>query len=318
MLVFTSLGAKLGVATSESTGTIVARRAGRWLAVLVGLGVFFISASFQFGNNLGVDAAARALNLRFDYTIVVFNALSIAFLFGARNFYRQMERLMMVMVGLMLIAFALNLWFAGPSISGFARGLIPRAADIDVAVLGLVGTTFVITAAYFQSYLVKQKGWTTSELGDGMIDARIGAGIMCLITLLIMCTAAAVLQGRLPDNADISDVAAQLRPLFGTWGQVLFAIGLFSAAYSSFIVNSLIGGFILSDGLGLGSRPQDLGPKLCATAVLLTGMAVAMFVIKSGTKARGSDCYGSGRYGHCVATDGRRAVVADKLTGAPW
>ena len=190
----------------------------------------------------------------------------------------------MVMVGLMLIAFALNLWFAGPSISGFARGLIPRAANIDVAVLGLVGTTFVITAAYFQSYLVKQKGWTTSELGDGMIDARIGAGIMCLITLLIMCTAAAVLQGRLPENADISDVAAQLRPLFGTWGQVLFAIGLFSAAYSSFIVNSLIGGFILSDGIGLGSRPQDLGPKLCATAVLLTGMAVAMFVIKSGTK----------------------------------
>ena len=57
MLVYMSLGAKLGVVTRQSIGTLVAARAGRWLAVLIGLSVFFISAAFQFGNNLGVHSA---------------------------------------------------------------------------------------------------------------------------------------------------------------------------------------------------------------------------------------------------------------------
>ena len=38
----------------------------------------------------------------------------------------------------------------------------------------------------------------------------------------------------------------------------------------------MIGGFILSDSLGLGSKPTDLGPRLLTAAALLTGMIVAL------------------------------------------
>jgi Mn2+/Fe2+ NRAMP family transporter len=58
----------------------------------------------------------------------------------------------------------------------------------------------------------------------------------------------------------------------------LFCLGLFSAAYSSFLVNSMIGGFILADGLGLGSRPDDFWTRAMTVAVLLTGMTVAIGV----------------------------------------
>ena len=92
-----------------------------------------------------------------------------------------------------------------------------------------------------------------------------------------MSTAAAVLYGH--ELTGVADVAKQLVPLFGEKGQALFCVGLFSAAYSSFLVNSMIGGFILSDGLGLGSKPTDMAPKVLTTAVLLTGMAVALFVV---------------------------------------
>ena len=40
------------------------------------------------------------------------------------------------------------------------------AALSDFSVLGLVGTTFVISAAYFQSYLVQQKGWDVEQLRE--------------------------------------------------------------------------------------------------------------------------------------------------------
>ena len=118
-----------------------------------------------------------------------------------------------------------------------------------------------------------------TELSSGLLTARIGSLIMALITLMIVSTSAAVLQGQQLNS--VSEVASQLKPLFGMWGQTLFCLGLFSAAYSSFLVNSMIGGFILADSLGLDSEPKDLAPRLLTTTVLLTGMGVALYAIRS-------------------------------------
>ena len=125
MLTFMQMGARLGVVSSQSPLEILADKIGRPLAVLIGIGTFFISASFQFGNNLGVDAAVKELSRDvlspesresilpwLDYSIVAFNALAIAFLLAFKNLYRALERLMMCFVGLMLFSFALNLSFA--------------------------------------------------------------------------------------------------------------------------------------------------------------------------------------------------------------
>ncbi|MCH9654540.1 MAG: Nramp family divalent metal transporter [Planctomycetes bacterium] len=286
MLVYTSLGAKLGAVTNESTCTLLAQKVGRPLTVLVGCGVFFISAAYQFGNNLGVHSAIENYT-DLKYGIVFFNAISIAFLFGFKNLYKLIERLMSVFVGLMLASFAINLFFAKPDLVEMAQGVIPSPGEdgksiLNISLLGLVGTTFVITAAFYQSYLARFKGWTVRDLKDARIDSRISAGIMALITIMIMATAAAVLRGQ--DLKGVGDVGNALKPLFGDKGQILFCVGLFSAAYSSFIVNSMIGGFILSDSLGLGSTPQDKSTRILTAVVLLTGMFVALYVIESGIK----------------------------------
>lgn len=322
MMVYTSLAAKLGVVAQQSTATLVTERAGRLLAVIIGMGVFFIASAFQFGNNLGVDSAFRAFAPEryatsstdggfnpFDYTVVLFNALSLAFLFAFRNLYKWLERLMAVFVGVMLVAFALNLWFARPDLGELLRGLLPqfnRDKLLDISLLGLVGTTFVVAAAYYQSYLVRFRGWTTADLPDGMIDARVSASIMALITLMLMSTSAAVLRGQTLNG--VEDVANSLQPLFGDKGKVLFCIGLFSAAYSSFIVNSMIGGFILADALGLGSTPQDKWPRLLTAAVLLIGMGVAMYTIRSGAKPVAA----------IVAAQAVTVVAAPLVAGTLW
>ena len=283
MMAFMQMGARLGAVLKESPGTVIARRAGRWLAVVIGISIFFIASAFQFGNNLGVDSAFKSY-VDFDYIVIVFNGLAIAFLFVFKDLYKAIEKLMMCFVGLMLVSFALNLGFALSSMPD-VQPVVPRDPDapfLDISLLGLVGTTFVIAAAYYQAYLVQQKGWTRNEIHDGLIDARVGSVLMAVITLMIMCTAAAVLRGKTLGNVD--DVAEQLAPLFGDLGKPLFCIGLFSAAYSSFLVNSMIGGFILSDGLGLGTKPSGLAPRLLTAAVLLTGMGVALYVILTGTK----------------------------------
>ncbi|MCA9067275.1 MAG: divalent metal cation transporter, partial [Planctomycetaceae bacterium] len=287
----------------------------------------------------------------FQYWIVLFNGLAIVFLLFSRNLYRALEKLMMVFVGIMLVAFAINLIVAKPRLGEWLYGFRPGGVDLDLTVLGLVGTTLVTTAAFYQTYLTRQKGWSTSELKDGMIDVRVGAVIMAAITLMLMATPATVFYNDyrfqkvivaapnnppeaastlIIDDADkdtflrvkeraekdvdwetnetrwttiyslteynalpkdqilptkgrefqgLPEVGKSLEPLFGSIGPLLFFVGVFSAAYSSFLINSMIGGFILADGLGLGSRPQDRWPIVFTIIVLLTGMFVGLYCI---------------------------------------
>lgn len=283
MLAYMTMGAKLGVVADKAPGDLIREKAGAWLAVLVGASVFFISAAFQSGNNIGIAAAFEAFvpsKLVVSLLVVLFNAVAISFLFVFRDLYKMLERLMMMFVGLMLISFAVNLLRLKPDPVALGKGFIPSTGTIDIALLGLVGTTFVISAAYYQAYLVRQKGWGLAEMKDGLIDARVGSIIMALITIMLMSTAAAGLfTGETVKLSDPVAVAVALEPTFGTSGKAIFCLGLFSAAYSSFLVNSMIGGFILADGLQLGSKPSDVWPRVMTTVALLTGMVIALATI---------------------------------------
>ena len=296
MLVYMTLGAKLGAVAKTSPGNLIRTKAGQWLAIMVGCCVFFISAAFQSGNNLGVAAAFDAFTESktvVTYLVIAFNLMAIAFLFAFRNLYRVLERLMMFLVALMLISFAINLIVLSPNLGDLFMGFIPFAQSTDsattktegldglISLLGLIGTTFVITAAFYQSYLVRQKGWDEKQVKSGIVDARVGAVIMALITVMLVSTAAAGLyDGSYIELANPIQVADELEPTFGKLGKYIFSLGLFSAAFSSFLVNSMIGGFIVSDCLGFGSGPHDRAPRIMTTVALLTGMVVAVAVLK--------------------------------------
>ncbi len=290
MMVYMTMGARLGAVAKSSPCDLIREKVGRWLAILVGGSVFFISAAYQSGNNIGVAAAFQAFVGSKEIVaglIIAFNLVAISFLFAFKDMYRMLERVMMTFVGLMLVSFAINLLLLQPDIGALLSGFIPNPDAIDLsdtegslALLGLMGTTFVISAAFYQVYLVHQKGWGVEELKSGLVDARVGSIIMALITVMLMSTAAAGLYtGEKVALKDPVAVADALKTTFGPSAKIIFCLGLFSAAYSSFIVNSMIGGFILSDGLGMGSKPSDPGPKIFTTIALLTGMSVGLAVI---------------------------------------
>lgn len=286
MLVYMTMAAKLGAMSHGSPGDLIRRKAGRPLAILVGFIVFFICSAFQSSNNTGVVAAFEAFvdsKALVVALVVGFNVIAIMFLFLFKNLYKVMERLMMFFVAVMLISFAINLFTLKPDPVAMAKGLVPSAGTVDLSVLALIGTTFVIAGAFYQAYLVQQKGWDEHQVRIGILDARVGAAIMALITIILMSTAAAGLYTGSPVTlANPVAVAEALEPTFGTSCKVIFCLGLFCAAYSSFLVNSMVGGFIASDGLGLGSGSHDRWPRIMTTLVLLTGMVVSLAALLLG------------------------------------
>ncbi len=307
LVVYTTLAARLGVVAHGSPGTLVTARAGRWLAVTIGLAVFFVAATFQFANNLGVSAALEIFGMSPRariVSVVLFNVLSLVFLFGLKNVYAVFERLMTVFVGVMLLAFAVNLLRIGPDPFALLAGLVPtpgriaevrdafRSEVVPVELLALVATTFSAAAAYYQAYAVRHRGWQRDDLRDGLLDARVSGVVMGAITLMLVWTAATVLYGNASrdevESANVVAIASQLKPAFGVFGTVVFGVGLLSAAYSSFLVNSMIGGCVLADGLGLDDQPSSHVTRGLTALVMLIGLGVAVVIVRLEIKPVGA------------------------------
>jgi len=310
MMALTALSSRLGVVLEGTLCDELARRAGRPVAALAGISLFLIAACFQFGNNLGVLAAIEPFiegkvviedpNATFfdrlltwpNLLVIGLNATIIAVLLGFQQLYKPVEKMMMVLVGLMLFGFAANLIMAAPAPAEIAQGLVPSLPPAEAGVdamtrfaplIGLFATTFSVAGAFYQSYLVRKKGWTIDQLSRGAIDSSVGIGVLGTITLMIMLTAASVLHGKMQGSelTSAADVALALEPLFGDrafLAKSLFCLGLFSAAFSSFMVNAMIGGSMLSDGLGLGGDMDGRWPKVGTILALLTGMVVAVAI----------------------------------------
>lgn len=290
MATFTSMGARIGCALEESFLQFLAKKWGRTVAAITGFSAFFVAAGFQSGNNVGVAVAMGGFASDTPFGVVpqwvwpiVFTLLSIVFMLMAKNVYHLLELVMRFFVGMMLIAFVGNLYYTGISPLGIARGLVPHRITTGELLIStsLLGTTFSAVAAFYQSYLVQAKGWKKENLHSAIQDAWIGIAILGAMGLVIMIGAAQSFHEQGVKIVDIKELAAQLRVVLGDNAVLVFSFGLAAAAFSSFIANSLIGGTLFVDGLGLDPRMGKVPARICTIAVLLIGCIVAILTLRS-------------------------------------
>ena len=282
---FTVMAARLGTVARETPLALAARLYGRWLSVLVGLLAFFVVICFQAGNNAGVASAFQVIlgprlpDVAPDTLIRVsswfFTLLALGVVLFARNLYKTIERLMTAMVLVMIVCFLINLIPARPSPLGVAAGFVPSMSYAKLALtIPILATTFSVIAALYQAYIVQNRGWTLADYRRGIVDAIVGIGILALLSMVIMTTAAAVLHPAGIKVASAGEMAVQLTPLLGSWATVLFAAGLWGASFSSLVANAVIGGGLFSDGLGMGWKFESRGVKAMTALVMLVAAVV--------------------------------------------
>jgi len=280
MVMYTTMSGRFGVSHDKSILQTIADTYGRWFAALIGLSAFLAATSFQFGNNLGVATALEALTgIKESVWPLIFTPLAMILVLWAKHLYKILEKLMMLLVMIMVLAFLINLFFAKPNLAATAKGFLPLSVPSNSfnEIAALVGTTFVLHACLYQSYLVQDKGWTIKDLKLGMRDTYSGIIMLAGISMLIIMTSAAALHPRGIIVTSAADMALQLEALFGKFSKYIFSVGLWAAAFSSLVVNSIMGGGLLSDGFGLGRTMQDRAPKIFTLLAMLIGMVVAVF-----------------------------------------
>jgi NRAMP (natural resistance-associated macrophage protein)-like metal ion transporter len=280
MIAYAGMSLRFGVVNKNSILEAIAGTYGRWFAALIGISAFLAASSFQFGNNLGVGLAMEGITGIPEWIWpLIFTPFGILLVFWAKNLYKILEKLMIAMVMIMVIAFFINLMLTDPDAGQIVKGFIPRSfafENMDI-IAALVGTTFVLHGAIYQSYLVQDKGLKESDMSHGLKESGFGITILAIITAMLVITSGAVLK---PLNIVVNsaaDMAVQLEVLFGKYAMIIFSLGLFAAAFSSLLVNAVMGGGLLSDGLGFGRSMNQKMPKIFTSIILLAGMLVAVF-----------------------------------------
>lgn len=280
MITYTSMAARFGVVSRNSILQTIAEHYGRWFAIAIGISAFLSTSSFQFGNNLGIGIGMEGITgINERVWPIVFTSLGILLIFRAKNLYKLLERLMMFMVLMMILAFFLNLVLTRPDPGSLARGFVPSqlsAGSLSV-VAALMATSFSLAAALYQSYLAQDKGWKRENLRSSLKDTYIGILLLALISATILITSAAALFPRGILVSSAADMALQMEALFGSYAKIFFSVGLCAASFSSMMGNSVIGGSLLADGFGLGRSMNNSITKIFIIAVLLLGMLVAVF-----------------------------------------
>ncbi|SHE11243.1 Manganese transport protein MntH [Chlamydia abortus] len=277
MLAFTEMSARIGMAANRSLLSVIREKWGKAVTVVIGIGACLVTSSFQAGNSIGSGLAIADLTQTSTPVWVIITTLLGMSLLFTKNFYKVLEKMMLVMVALMIISFLLTLIMVKPSIGGILSGLVPRVPEGSLLlIIGLVATTFSIVGAFYQSYLVQEKGLTKDRLKDGVKESFTGIIILGLISSMIMISSAAIL---LPQGIQVNtagDIGKALEPVFGSWANVVFIIGLFGASFSSLTGNATIGGVMLAESLGLGSKLSERGVRICILAVMAVGGIVAL------------------------------------------
>lgn len=278
MLCFVNLSVRIGLTTDRSPIATVSAKFGRVVGILVGLGAFLVAASFQAGNSIGAGAASQVLfGGNTALFAALFTALAIGFLWLPR-FYQNLEKTMVVIIAAMLVIYVVTAVISRPDLLEMAKGLIPSLSSGSSAlVVAAVATIFSIVGAFYQIQLVREKGWTEEQFPEARRDAALGSVILGALSVVIMIAAAAVLN---PVGATVSspaDMAVILEPALGRGATLLFALGLWAAAFSSLLGNSTIGGSMLAGALGRDQGGLDSKVvKLCITVVLVLGGIVAV------------------------------------------
>ncbi len=278
MIVFVGMSIRIGLATEVSLLTTIRQRWGKGVSAFIGISIFLVVVSFQAGNTVGAGLAFSELSgTSITPWILFVTGLSI-FLLYFKSFYKILEKLMLLLVSVMFVSFLGTLLIIRPDFTEIMMGFVPSLpAGSLLLAIALVASSFSIVGAFYQSYLVQEKGWKEDQSKQAKAEGISGIVMLGVIGSMILICAGSVLN---PLNVEINsaaDMGLAIEPLFGGLAKVLFMIGLFGASFSSLIGNATIGGTLLSDALGYGSRLSNTVTRLFIMLVMVAGATIAVW-----------------------------------------
>ncbi len=287
MLCLADMSVRIGIQSPVSLLTAVKEHLGSWVGYVAGGAIFVITLMFSVGNAVGSGLALSMLAGGPPLMWTIICTILVATLLVFRNVYSVMEKIMVVAMALMALAFVTSVVVARPDWWRAAEGVIPTIPDGSMTVvIALIGTCLSANAAFFTSYGTQERRRTPAQYRDVTIaDTIPGIAAPGIMTAFVILVAAKVFDGPLGAGGMVSTIgglAKVFEPVAGPVGTWIFSLGYFAAALSAMIANATAGGTMLSDALGRGASPSTKTARIFSGIILTWGVVItAVFGGKS-------------------------------------
>jgi Mn2+/Fe2+ NRAMP family transporter len=283
------MSARLGLVTQQGLGEtlriMLNQSVWKWpLFSLIMVALYLGNAAYEAGNlsgaALGIQALTDESQSLYRISVIVISLLAGILLW--RGSYKQIERMLLILVSLMALAFIATFISVGPDLTALFKGLTtPKIPDGSLlTVIALIGTTVVPYNLFLHASAVKAKWSSINDLKHARADTASAIGLGGLITILIASTAAASIFGSGLNISGAGDMATQLEPLFGSFSKTMLGIGFFAAGLSSSITAPLATAYAMTEILGIKGGTTSRVFKLIALSVIASGAALALTGIK--------------------------------------
>ncbi len=178
---------------------------------------------------------------------------------------RRMEAFILALVGIIGVAFFLEMIFAKPDMGELVNGFIPSIpnnAALYIAI-GIIGATVMPHNLYLHSSLVQTRKFKRTRINIGeafrfnFFDSMIALNMAFFVNAAIMILAAATFyQAGMFHVSEIQDAYKFLAPMLGTkWAAILFAVALIAAGQSSTLTGTLAGQVIMEGFINFRIQP---------------------------------------------------------------
>jgi manganese transport protein len=288
-IILQEMSARLGLVTQQGLGETLRIMLNQsvWKWPLVGLimvALYLGNAAYEAGNlsgaALGIEALTDQSQSLFRMSVLVISLLAGILLW--RGSYKQIERMLLMLVALMALTFIATFISVGPDLSALFKGLTtPNIPDGSLlTVIALIGTTVVPYNLFLHASAVKAKWSSINDLKHARADTATAIGLGGLITILIASTAAASIFGSGLNISGAGDMATQLEPVFGSFSKIMLGMGFFAAGLSSSITAPLATAYAVTEILGIKGSTSSRAFKLIALSVIFSGAIIALTGIK--------------------------------------
>lgn len=277
MAAFTITSTRIGLYSEKTLIQEIRIKYGNLVCLIIGIGLFIVAASFQAGNSIGAGMVFGEMFQTSSVPWVIgFSLLAIGLLFF-ETFFKILEKIMIFLVVIMLLSFLTTLIISRPDWSAmFDQFNFSLPSGSEFLTIALIASSFSIAGAFYQSYLVQEKGWNRSSSKLHERESISGILILGIITSTVMLVAASVLFPKDIQVQSATEMGMALEPIFGKYATIVFMLGLFAASFSSLIGNATLGGVLLSDALNIGNKLRSQKVRYVIMSVIIIGASVAV------------------------------------------
>lgn len=286
-IVLQEMAARLGIVARKGLGEALREQAKNPItkfitAILVLSAIVIGNAAYETGNILGgalgleTITGFSGISLSDSFSINIWGIIIGAFAFALMimGSYKSVERMLIILVILMSIAFITTAIVILPNWSEIMKNVfVPEIPSGSVLTLvALIGTTVVPYNLFLHASTVQEKWKDKSGLNEARTDIVISIVVGGLISMSIVITSAAAFMGTGYEIESAGALAVQLQPLLGSWAKIFLAFGLFAAGISSAVTAPLAAAYASAGILGWKKDLKDKRFRAVWMFILLIGV----------------------------------------------